>query len=131
MTDSRARSSPSLQGKRILVVEDEALLSMMLEDLLTDLGCDIVGPAARLKKANELASSAPCDGALLDLNLGGEVTYGVARILDDRGIPFAFVTGYDPSWISEPYRARPMIPKPIRPETLKEVLDAMLDQPRH
>src|SRR5438552_1528455 len=103
MSDRPSTGSP-LQGRRILVVEDEALVSMILEDFLANFGCEIVGPATRLKKAIELASVVIVDGALLDLNVGGEMVYPVARILSDRGIPFAFVTGYTATWVSETYR---------------------------
>ena len=128
MTTITSVTSPgaSLRGARILVVEDEMLVSMHLEDVLTEFGCEVIGPAASIAKAIELATGEQMDGALLDLNLRGETVYAVAKILADRGTPFAFVTGYDAAWISETYRARPTLQKPIHAGKLGEILSAML-----
>lgn len=107
------------------------MVSMILEDFLTEFGCEIVGPATRLKKAIDLASVETVDGALLDLNVSGEVTYEVAKILSDRGIPFAFVTGYTAASISAAYRERPMLQKPFHCEKLREMLTLMLSRKAH
>ncbi len=94
-----------LNGLRILVVEDEALAALQLEDMLTDLGCTVIGPAARLRQALDLLERQVIDAAVLDLNVAGELVYPVADRLTDRGIQFLFVTGY---------RAAPS-PRPIAP----------------
>jgi len=85
----------ALTGKRVLVVEDEALVAMMLEDMLESLGCEVVGVAARLDAARKQAQTARIDLATLDVNLGGQMSYPVAVILRSRGIPFVFATGYN------------------------------------
>ena len=81
-------------GKRVLLVEDEALIAMMLEDYLTDLGYQVVATASRLEDAMEKARSIQIDVAVLDVNLAGQVSYPVAEILRQRSIPFIFATGY-------------------------------------
>jgi CheY-like chemotaxis protein len=82
-------------GRRILLVEDEVIVAMMIEDMLVQLGCDVVGPAARLDEALALAKSSRIDAAVLDVNLAGEMSYPVANELLRRGVPFVFSTGYE------------------------------------
>jgi CheY-like chemotaxis protein len=81
-------------GLRILIAEDEALVAMMIEDIVTDLGCTVVGPAASVARALALIDGERLDGALVDLNLGGEHARPIAEALVARGIPFVFVSGY-------------------------------------
>jgi CheY-like chemotaxis protein len=84
-----------LAGKRVLVVEDEALVSMLLEDMLADLGCAVVGPAGCVAEALAVvARTEAIDVALLDLELGGERSHPVAEALAARRVPFAFVSGH-------------------------------------
>jgi CheY-like chemotaxis protein len=82
-------------AKRLLVVEDESLIAMVLADQIAELGHTIVGPACTLMEARQLAAAAPLDGALLDLNVRGALSYEIADILSGREIPFVFITGYD------------------------------------
>jgi CheY-like chemotaxis protein len=84
-----------LNGKTILIVEDEPIVAMMVEDMLCDLGAMPVGPASSLEGALELARDGAFDAAILDLNLNGERTGAVAELLRGRGVPFVFATGYD------------------------------------
>jgi len=84
----------ALTGKRVLVVEDEAMAAMLLEDTLTSLGCEVVAVAARLDAAAKQAQIAAIDVATLDVNLAGQMSYRVAAILRARDIPFVFATGY-------------------------------------
>ncbi len=84
----------ALAGKRILVVEDEALLAMRLEELLRDHGCQVVGPVARLGKAQALLEHEPIDAAVLDINLAGSFVFPLALALRARRIPFVFATAY-------------------------------------
>jgi DNA-binding response OmpR family regulator len=84
----------SLQGTRVLVVEDEAMLSLSLEDMLRDLGCVVAGTAARLDDAMTMARTADFDVALLDVNLGGKRVDPVAETIRERGTPIIYVTGY-------------------------------------
>lgn len=104
---------PLLEGRRILVVEDESMIWMLIEDGLSEEGCQVVGPAARLDDALRAAASETLDAALLDVNLGGQPAYPVADILAERGIPFAFLTGYGEAGLNEAYRHRPVLKKPF------------------
>ena len=83
-----------LTGKRVMLVEDEAIITMMLEDYLADLGYQVISTASRLDEALEKAGSVPADVAVLDVDLAGQLSYPVAEILRARTIPFLFATGY-------------------------------------
>lgn len=83
-----------LSGKRILVLEDEPIVQMMLEDLLEELGAIVVGPASCVAQADALIDSEQLDAAILDLNLGGENSHSIAERLRGNGVPFVFATGY-------------------------------------
>ena len=85
---------PDLAGKRVLVVEDEWLVAMLVQDLLSDVGCVIVGPFARVTEALAAARTEAVDVAVLDVNVGGEQAFAVAYQLETRGVPFLFLTGY-------------------------------------
>jgi CheY-like chemotaxis protein len=111
-----------LQGLRILVVEDEAAISLLLEDMLLDFGCEVVGPAARLASALQLASNEALDLAILDVNLAGEPIYPVAEALHTRNVPFVFSTGYGSAGIKDLYRDRPVLQKPFAQHDLKQKL---------
>jgi DNA-binding response OmpR family regulator len=111
--------------KRILIVEDEPLVAMLLEDMLTDLGFDVAGPALRLERGLELASSDELDAAILDVNLGGSRSYEVAEALRERGVPFAFATGYD-ELDSDDQEQVPIVRKPYRQDQIKEVLRQLI-----
>jgi len=82
-----------LAGLRVLVVEDEMMVSMLIEDMLSDLGCKVVGPASRLEEAIALVDSQEIDCAVLDVNLGGQPIFPLADILRAQGAPVAFATG--------------------------------------
>lgn len=119
---SQPTDPPGLTGRRILIVEDEMLVSMVIEEALKDLGCDVVGPVATRDKALVLAKAEALDGALLDVNLGGEPVYPVADALSSRGIPFAFVTGYGQIGIADRYAKMPTLVKPFQLATVERVL---------
>ena len=114
---------PVLSGLRVLVVEDDALIAMLLEDLLDEFGCQVVGPAATIGEALNLIEAATIDVALLDLNLGhGQTTYHLADVLGSQGVPFAFVTGLDALSLQNPYETSPTLQKPFRPADLERIL---------
>ncbi|HET6804519.1 MAG TPA: response regulator [Frateuria sp.] len=98
---------------RILLVEDEMLVAMLLEDMLVEAGHTIVGPMARIDQAVEAARSEAIDLAILDVNVGGEEVYPVAEALASREIPFAFATGYGAHGLAEPWQDRPTLQKPF------------------
>ncbi len=83
-----------LAGKRVLIVEDEHIVAMLVEDLIAELGAEPVGPATSLGKALEMARTADFDAAILDVNINGTRSSEVARMLRSRGIPFVLATGY-------------------------------------
>ncbi|HEX2764276.1 MAG TPA: response regulator [Allosphingosinicella sp.] len=115
----------TLAGKRILIAEDEPILAMLLEDLLTDLGCVVVGPALRLRDAEEMAREEELDGALLDVNMGDGRTFEVARILAERGIPFCFSTGYGAAGIEPAFCDALVLQKPYRQADLATALGSL------
>ena len=103
---------------RVLVVEDEAMVSMMLEDMLSELGCRVVGPAASLSSGLKLAASAEVEGAVLDVNLAGEKVFPIADILATRGVPFVYATGYGRAGLRDEDHARPVVQKPYNVQEL-------------
>lgn len=116
----------ALKGLKILVVEDEMLVSMLVEDMLADLGCAVVGPAAELGEAMSLAKTADIDAALLDVNLGGKPIFPVADALKDRGVPFAFASGYGEAGLSEEHRGAAVLQKPFREMDLARALKGLM-----
>lgn len=116
----------SFEGKRILVVEDEPLVAMLVEEMLLDLGCEVVGPAYSIEHGTSLAEAGDLDAAVLDVNLNGELSHGIAKILRARGVPFAFATGYgSPPPMAEDTGA-PILQKPYPADKLEAVLRVML-----
>lgn len=115
-----------LQGARVFVVEDEAAISMLLEDMLLDFGCTVVGPAARLATALEMAESETYEVAILDVNVAGEPIYPVAEVIARLGLPLVFSTGYGGAGIREPFRDRHVVQKPFSQADLKRTLVAAL-----
>jgi CheY-like chemotaxis protein len=113
-------------GRRILVVEDEFLIRMLLEDMLTDLGYELAGVAGRVDEAAELAKTKDFDLAVLDVNLEGHDVYPVAEIIGKRGLPFMFVTGYGERGLPDAYRDRPTLQKPFQLDELKRMLARLL-----
>ena len=111
-----------LQGKRVLVVEDEALITMLFEDILGDFACEVVGPAMNIRQATELAEAAEIDIAILDVNLNGEPSFPVASKLRSRGVPLVFSSGYGSADMPSEWQRTPILPKPF---TSDEVADAL------
>jgi CheY-like chemotaxis protein len=116
----------SLSGKRVLVVEDEVMVSWLLEDMLANLGCVVIGPAVRVDQALAIIESEPLDAAVVDLNLNGQISYPVADALAARGVPFVFSSGYSQDRLLEKYRSFPVLQKPFHRSELAEVLAKLL-----
>ena len=115
-----------LKGKRVLVVEDETLITMLFEDILGDLECEVVGPALNLRQALDLAHTADIDAALLDLNLAGEPSFPAAAVLRERGVPIVLSSGYGSSGLPAEWQDLRTLPKPFTAEQVADVLAAAM-----
>jgi CheY-like chemotaxis protein len=113
---------PLLEDKRILVLEDEPLVAMLLEEILLDLGCVVVGPAYSLAEGLRMAETETLDGALLDVNLNGDMSDGVAEVLRGRGIPYALATGYGSAAQLNAGPDVPVLQKPYPADKVEAVL---------
>lgn len=113
---------PDGRGPRVLIVEDEAMISILFEDMVCDLGGYVVGPAARFEQAMGLALQADFDLAVLDVNVDGLAVYPIADVLRCRGIPFIFVTGYDSSVVPQRYQHSCVLTKPFSHQTFRNAL---------
>jgi CheY-like chemotaxis protein len=116
----------SLADMRLLVVEDELLVSMLIEEILGELGATVAGPYGRLADGLAAAKAERFDGAILDLNLAGESADPLADLLLARGVPFVFITGYQRESIDRRYANVPVLQKPIDATALESVLLTLL-----
>jgi CheY-like chemotaxis protein len=121
-----AAASPSLRGKRILIVEDEPLVAMDMQSMLNAAGCAVVGPAGTIEEAKRLLAGHDCDAALVDVNLKGQPIDALLSVLRQEGIPFAFVTGYGPKVLSKTFEETVTISKPFSAEQLLAVTEVLL-----
>ena len=112
-----------MSAKRLLLVEDEALIALLTEETLNEAGYEVVGPASRLEAALDLAAREPLDGAVLDVNLDGVAVWPVATLLRERGVPFIFLTGFG-NCLSAPGDLKdvPCVGKPFKEEMLLDTL---------
>ena len=115
----------SFSRGRILVVEDEMMILMLIEAVLRDYGCESVTSVATVEQALALIATQSFDVAMLDVNLNGDKSYAVADALAARGVPFFFSTGYSPHGLREGYRDHPILNKPFDCEKLVEMLKAL------
>lgn len=107
-------------GVRVFVVEDEGAIAMMIEEMLEELGCEVLASVAQLATALEIARTAQVDLAILDVNLAGERIFPVAEILRERGIPFLFSTGYGASGLPSEFAQYPVLRKPFSQNDLQQ-----------
>jgi DNA-binding response OmpR family regulator len=103
----------SLNGRRILVVEDEMMIAIVLEESLRILGCIVIGPVSKLDEAMRLAATEALDAAVLDVNIRGGQVFPVAGILEQRGIPFALASGYSDWVLPHDMQGKPRLTKPF------------------
>jgi CheY-like chemotaxis protein len=117
-----------IEGRRhrVLIVEDEAMISILIEDMVLELGHEVVGPAARLDQALTLALQAQIDVGLLDINVDGSVVFPVADVLRFREIPFVFATGYDFRALPERFRGSRVLSKPFSNQQFADTLRSVL-----
>jgi DNA-binding response OmpR family regulator len=113
-----ADTDKRLQGLRLLVVEDQMLVAAAICDAMEDCGCTVVGPTGWVGKALELVQANQLDGAVLDVNLNGTMSFPVAALLAERGVPFLFLTGYGDGVFPTGLRAAPRMQKPFDLEAL-------------
>lgn len=123
MTNGRTNVPMASSSLQILVVEDESLVAMMIEDMLTDLGHKVVATSGRMPDASRLVSNASADLVILDVNLNGEETYPLANSLAAREIPFIFATGYGSSGIKAEWSDVPVLQKPFQSRELAEAIN--------
>ncbi len=113
-----------LAGLRVLIVEDMWLVADDLAETLQDWGCEVVGPAGRLEEGLREAQGGPLDGALLDVNLGSVTTsFPIAAVLQERGVPFVFLSGYDAGTAFPPeFEKAPRLSKPVETNRLARAM---------
>jgi DNA-binding response OmpR family regulator len=107
---------------RVLLVEDETLVAMMLEEILQELGCEVVGPVGRIDAARAAIEDDGLDCALLDINLHGQPAYPLAELLTEHAVPFGFVTGYGDGGVPAKFGAHPVLQKPFNNHDLAAML---------
>ena len=123
---SADEASSTIKGMRVLLVEDEALVALMLEDMLADLGCVVAGTANAVAQAlSQIAGACDIEAAILDVHLGGETVYPVADVLLQRGVPFVFSTGFGPTDLAVRYPDSPLLNKPYPPAALEAALASL------
>jgi len=116
----------ALEGVRVLVVEDEYLVAILIEEILESAGCIVAGPIPRLAEALDAAHHENCDAAVLDVNLAGERIDPVADALCERNVPFLFVTGYGTNALPGEYIERPHLHKPFRMADLLSAVSSLM-----
>ncbi len=117
-----------VEHRRVLIVDDEALIAMLVEAMLTELGYQPVGPVGQLDEALKKARQGGFDAAILDVNLNGEATYPVARVLIERQAPFAFASGYAAAELRDEFPDVPVLLKPFNLAQVGAVLAQMFER---
>ena len=115
-----------LSGRRVLVIEDETLILMMIEVMLSDLGCEAITAAATVDKALALIDAHAFDAAMLDMNMNGHPSHPVAEALVARGVPFVYCTGNNSHKWMDVSHDQPVLKKPFKHEQLVETLTRLL-----
>ena len=126
MVNADTGGGSGFSGVHVFIVEDESLITMLLEDILEDLGCTVAGSAATLRDALEKSATVTASVAILDINLGGDPIFPVAAKLVSRDIPIVFASGYGATTLPEEWRGRPTLPKPFTGRQVQEAIAAAI-----
>jgi CheY-like chemotaxis protein len=116
----------SAKGLRIFIVEDEAMIRMMVVDMIEELGHVVAAEAGQIDQALELAQSADFDLAILDVNVNGKIITSVAELIKNRNLPLIFATGYDAAGVPEEFEEYPALQKPFQLEALAASIEEAL-----
>ena len=119
--DPAVTQAKRTSNRRVLLVEDEALVAMMIQECLAERGHSVLGPISTASEALEAAKEGDFDAAILDINLGDGMAYPVAEILSSRGVPFVFVTGYEADAVDGQFSGVPVLQKPIERQMLQKI----------
>jgi CheY-like chemotaxis protein len=120
-----AAAKPELKGKRILVIEDSPVVGPFTVDMLGELGCEVAGPAPNMASARELMEAGGFDGALVDIHIRGERVFPLCDMLEAKGVPFVFTSGYADWQMPEKWQERPRLQKPYTLEQIEQALRAL------
>lgn len=118
-----------MSRRRVLVVEDEVIVGMLIEDMLAQLGFEVVAISTRLDDALRLARTLDIDCAVLDINIDGQLSFPVADVLRRRGVPFLFATGYGAKIVEAPFGGTPTLQKPFQIADLQRLLEELPGAP--
>lgn len=119
----------NLSGRRILVIEDSPVVAPFTADLLSEMGCEVVGPAPNMAAARECVEGEAFDAALLDVHIRGERVFPLCEALDAKGVPFVLTSGYADWNIPEKWRDRPRLQKPYTMDQVRGALSDVLNAP--
>ncbi len=115
------------RGLRVLVIEDEAMVAFLIEDMLTEMGHEVGAVASRIQQALDLARTGTFDFAIVDVNLDGQPSYPIADVLRERGIPFVFATGYGVKGLDAQFAGASTLAKPFVMADLQKLLAELLN----
>jgi CheY-like chemotaxis protein len=116
-----------LKGRRILVVEDSPVVGPFTADLLSDIGCEVVGPAPNMATARELVEAGEFDAALMDIHIRGERVFPLCEMLEARDLPFVFTSGYADRQMPEKWEDRPRVQKPYTVDQIEKALSVLFE----
>jgi CheY-like chemotaxis protein len=120
-SEASAEAPTPISANRVLILEDEALVAMAMNDLMTELGFTVVGPFGKMQDAMAELKKGGVDAAMLDINLGGQLVYPLADVLLSEGVPFVFVTGYEAESIDRRFANVPVLQKPLERQSLQRI----------
>ena len=119
--------TPDLAGRRILIVEDSPVVGPYTADLLSELGCEVVGPAPNMATARDLAENERFDAAIMDIHIRGERVFPLCDLLETKGVPFILTSGYADWQIPDKWEDRPKLNKPYKLDDVRAALAELLD----